>query len=374
MAKKYSEFYAGKKQKKRKPALIISVVALSLAAFLLLLFYGLQKYIVIANDGLHLDIPLLSDGRYTIEVNDEGENVKVYDPVEIKLVTGDVDYSNINATAGENVGEMKAVYIPAAYFTADYVRSEAAALQYGNAIMLEVKPASGALIYDSKVDFAQAYGTSGSADLAALVSELKGGEKEIYMVAELCCLTDNLVPGRNPKVALKDAEGKSYADGSGSWIDPYSADYRRYIADLCKELADMGFDEVVLNGLRLPTLGEGASFVYPGTTKPDANPLTACSGFALSVTRSLKSTDVAVSARLNSDTAFTTGEDAAAGQNAGLFFKIFDRVYYYTDVSAAQTAVESAQQYVELGDVNMRLVPVCYGATPETTCWVFVQG
>ena len=374
MPKINSEFYPGKKQKKRRPAFIISIVLVTLAALALLLFYGLQKYIVITNDGLHLDIPLLNDGKSHIVVNDEGEAVKVYDPVDIELVVGEADYENVKATAGGDINtEIKADYISAGYATADNIRNCAAALEYGNALVIEVKPASGMLIYNSQVEFALAYGTAGSLDLASLVSELKGGEKEIYLVAELCCLNDSTVPDRYPGVALKTSDAENYTDGSGGWIDPYSAEYRKYIVELCKELSDMGFDEICLNGIKHP-VSEGTAFVYPGTTSANAAPLTACSGFALSVTRSLKSIDAAVSVRLNSDTAFQSGEDTAMGQNAELFFKIFDRVYYYVDPSAAASAVESAEKYVTVGDVNLRFVPLCYGSAPDTSCWVFMQG
>ena len=42
MAGNRSEFYRGKR-KKTGPALIVSIVVLSLIAFVVLLFYGLQK-------------------------------------------------------------------------------------------------------------------------------------------------------------------------------------------------------------------------------------------------------------------------------------------------------------------------------------------
>ncbi|MCF0138288.1 MAG: hypothetical protein HUJ66_07995 [Oscillospiraceae bacterium] len=373
MAKRSSEFYPGKKQK-RKPAFILSIVLLTLLALLLLLFYGLQKFIVITNDKLYLDIPLLSDGSSHIEVNDEGSSVRVFDPVSIELVIGEADYTNIKASAGESITTaVKADYISAANLTADNVRNTLAAQQHANALVLEVKPASGILVYDSKTDFAQAYGTGGSLDLAALVQEIKDGERDIYLVAELCCLNDSAVPGRYPGVSLKKADGSNYTDDSGGWIDPYSTEYRKYIADLSKELAGMGFDEICLNGIRHP-VSDGAGFLYPGSSSPSSTPVSACSGFAISVTRSLRNLDAAVSVRLNSDAAFTGGEDAAQGQNAELFFKVFDRVYYYVDASAAVLALDSAAKYVTLGEVRLRFVPMCYGRSPETDCWVFLTG
>lgn len=375
MAKSYSEFYPGKKQKKRRPALIASIVVLTLIAVALLLFYGLQKYIVITNDGLHLDIPMLSGSTSRIEVNDEGQNVRVFTPVEIELIEAEADYGSIKAIAGENLTDaVKAVFIPASRFSADTVRSEAAGLEYGNALVIEVKPNSGALVYNSKVEFAQAYGTAGQADLAALVKEIKDGEKDVYLVAEVNCLIDTLVPGRNPKVALKTADGASFENAEGAWVDPYNAEYRRYIVSLCKELSDMGFDEIELNGVKQPAVEEGTVLVYPSTSNPNVTASAACSGFAMSMARSLKGISAAVSVRLNSDAAFAYGTDEVSGQNAELFFKLYDRIYYYVDSYNAASAIESAQQYVELGDVNLRFVPVCYGSTPDTDCWVFTQG
>ena len=44
------EFYRGK-HKKAGPALIITVIAIIIIVFLVMTFYGLQKYIVVTNDG-----------------------------------------------------------------------------------------------------------------------------------------------------------------------------------------------------------------------------------------------------------------------------------------------------------------------------------
>ena len=60
MASNNQEFYRGKR-KKTGPSLIITIIVLAVIAFVVLLFYGLQKYIVITNDGLSLELPILAD-------------------------------------------------------------------------------------------------------------------------------------------------------------------------------------------------------------------------------------------------------------------------------------------------------------------------
>ena len=68
-----------------------------------------------------------------------------------------------------------------------------------------------------------------------------------------------------------------------------------------------------------------------------------------------------------------SGIDSVTGQNAEVFFKVFDRVYCSTETDSAAGTVSAAERYVELGDINMRLVPMCSGTAPETTSWVLME-
>ena len=85
--------------------------------------------------------------------------------------------------------------------------------------------------------------------------------------------------------------------------------------------------------------------------------------------RSMRSASAALSVQLTSQTAMQSGSDTVTGQNAEIFFKVFDRVYYTSDAAGAADAVSAAERYVSIGDVNMRLVPLCSEA-PSTTSWV----
>ena len=102
-----SEFYRGKR-KKAGPALIVSIVVLSLIAFVVLLFYGLQKYIVVTNSGLHLDLPILAD-KQTTQSGDDGTAVREFETVNAELIVGEPDYSNVRATAGEGAESAVAI-------------------------------------------------------------------------------------------------------------------------------------------------------------------------------------------------------------------------------------------------------------------------
>lgn len=357
-----SEFYKGKR-KKAAPAFIVSIIVLALIAFVILLFYGLQKYIVITNDGLRLDIPLL---REESAVSTDGEKHD-YKTTDAELVVGEPDYSNVKATAGEELSAVNGVYVTAENVTAEALASYAQTYGEGSALVLEVKPASGLLVWNSQNEIAVGYGTAGQLDLAASVSQLK--EKGIYLVASVSCLTDNMLASRYPQMMLMHADGSIFTNEQGSWIDPYNGVYTDYIISLCKELDAMGFDEILLTNVRLPSEAAGA-FMYGSATTGAPTPLTAVSGFALDIARGLKRTDVVLSVQLNSETALQSGEDSANGQNLALLMKVYDRVYCNCTLGGAAASVSAAARFVELGDANMRLVPMVYAQAPETSCWV----
>lgn len=359
-----SEFYKGKR-KKTGPAFLISIVILSIIAFVVLLFYGLQKYLVISNEGITLDIPLLREDS----VDDSGN--KTYKEVDAELTIGDYDYSNVKATAGEGLVAVNASYVPAEKITDEALTGYASSLGAGKGLVLEVKPASGLLVWNSQTDIALGYGTAGEIDLASHVAAMK--DKGIYLVASVSCLADNMIASRYPQTMLMHSNGAIYTDDVGSWIDPHNTAYTEYIIDLCKELSDMGFDEILLTNVRLPSEANG-DFMYGTQTASTPTPVTAVSGFALDIARGLKREDVVLSVRLHSDTALSSGKDSANGQDLALFYKIFDRVYCGCTYSGAPSTLETAKQYISVGDPAMRFVPIVYSAAPETSCWVVTTG
>ena len=356
-----SEFYRGKRRRSG-PAFIISLVVFTLLALTVLLFYGLQKYIVIADSGLRLEIPFLSDGSAS-----SVDNEPVFEKVDAELIIGEPDYSNVKATAGAELTELRALFVPADRINADSINSAAQRIGDGNALMLELKPASGMLAYRSGVDTAVSYGTTGTTELAPIVKSLK--DKGLYLVASISCCVDDTLADRYPRLTLRTDKGSVYRDEVGTWLDPYAPELRSYIAAICAELSDMGFDEVVLTNIRHPSPSDGTKFVYSGSTTGAPTPMSAVSGFALGVTRALRSDGVKLSAMINGADTIPNGKNDANGQNVELFCKIFDRIYCNCTVDGAAAEYERASRFVEYGEAKYRFVPVCYGVAP-TTCWV----
>ena len=353
MAGNRAEFYRGKR-KKTGPALIVSIVVLSLIAFVVLLFYGLQKYIVVTNSGLHLDLPILADTQ-TGQTGDDGSTVREFEAVNAELIVGEPDYTNVRATAGEGLTELKAVLVPAEQVNADSVNAYADSIGKGNTLMLDLKNVTG-----------MGYGTAGTVDLKPIITSLH--EKDIKVAARLCCFVDNTLASRYEQLALHKSTGEAFSDDNGAWLDPSNAIVRDYIVSLCKELDAMGIDEILLNGMRMPET-EGVTYAYSSTTSATPTPQTVISGFAISVTRTLKSMNANLSVQVGSAKAMQS-VDEVTGQSAPLFFKVFDRVYRTSSADTAGDEQKAVKSMIELGELKYRYVPIVYDTLPGTTCWM----
>lgn len=364
MPRSTSEFYRGRR-KKTGPAVIVPIIVLSLIAFVILLFYGLQKYIVITNDGLYLDLPILAD-KQSAQTDDDGIAMREFEQVDAELVVGEPDYSNVKAFAGEGLGELKAVFVPADMVNAQSVETIASGMESGNTVLLDAKTVTGMLVWKSETEIANGYSTSGTVDLKAIVSSLH--DKDIKVAVRLCCFVDNTLASRYSQLALRTSTGIAFSDDNGAWLDPTNTIVRGYITDLCKELSSMGVDEIVLYGMRMPE-AEGATFNYASTTSAEPTPQTAISGFALSIARSMRSCDAKLSVQVNSAAAMQS-LDTATGQSAELFFKIFDRVYRTSSISSAADELKAVEDLVTVGEAKYRYVPMCADGAPDAACWV----
>ena len=65
MARK-QEFYKGRR-KRRNYAIIPSIIIVGLITLIVVLFYGMQKYAVITKEGVSIELPILNEGKTTID-------------------------------------------------------------------------------------------------------------------------------------------------------------------------------------------------------------------------------------------------------------------------------------------------------------------
>ena len=369
------EFYKGRR-KRRNYAFLPFLILLAVFSVVLVLFYGMQKYAVISKDGVSVQLPILGGTGGVSEVDSTGHVVKDFEPVSVPLSFGEADYSYVRTRAGENAPPVRAIFIPAENINSDKIMEYSARLVAGNALMMEMKPRSGVTLWETHTQMAQAYSltmmSETSKALPDIIASLK--EKDIYLVAQISCCIDELLPTRTTAFCIHTEGGMNYRDGLGTWLDAYNLDLRTWIAEMCRELWDLGFDEVVLKDVAHPSLAEAVPLVYTREISTPRSTAAAVCGLAAGVADQLYDRgDKVLSIYCNTREALVR-DDLTTGQNAVLFMKLYDRVYLDTDKFSYPFNVEDIAGNVTVGNVYDRLVPVVINYIPDNTSWILVDG
>lgn len=366
-------FYKGRR-KRRNYLFIPFVILLAIISLGMVTFYGLQKYAVINKDSVSIELPILADKNAVFD--SQGHEIKSFDPVNVSVVLEEPDYSGIEAVAGEKVKPMRAIFVPYTDLNHDKLQEYVGRLNQGNALLLEMKPRSGQLMWESQAEMAVNYGISVPSETTAAIRDFLAEmeEKDIYLAAQISCCIDNLLPTRTSAYTIKNEVGMNYQDEKGLWLDAYNEAVRKYAAQMAQELFDMGFDEVVLADVAHPTLTEPVTLLYTNEISSQRDTSLAVCGFAVSVARQLQDRESGALSIYCDTRPGLVKPDLTTGQDARLFMKLYDRVYLKTDKSAYPYNVEDIQSNVTIGSVYDRLMPVVENYIPsDNSSWVLID-
>lgn len=352
-AKNGREVYRGRRKRLNVLGVVFGAAAV-LILLVIVLFYGLQRYIVFGHDSVSVVLPGAQAGTVDGGSGDDASLTSV----DAALTVDEPDYSSLAATAGEGLSDMIGIFVPASDVSLSSIgRYISVMSSYGaNALVLEVKPVSGQLVWASGSSVAADYSTNGSTDLAQLVAAVRQQREDVYLVAQICCCIDSLLATRSPSTALTVGTGAAYTDEEGAWLNPYSETVSRYIVELCEDLIGMGFDEILLKSLSMPLTDQAMNYNVQLSSTP--TPETAVCGLAMEITNALEAYDVPISAILDT-TSLRDGRASQSGQNTEVFCKLFDRVCTATD-SAWRSNVDLSlfDEYITVGDAAQRYLPI----------------
>ena len=327
---------------KRKYGWLISfVLFLLILAFMagIWVFYDMQKYIVYEKDGLSLD----TDGGIVIEEGgDEDEDILASPVTDAQVVVELPDFSDMKSMVSSDLSDIQALHVAGdnlkvqnlAYYPSLLAESTT---KY-NCLVLHMKGDDGNLSYFSTIDMTNSYGVNGTESLKETLAALK--DYGVWLVAEISCLADSAMAVRNAPISLKNATGGVLSDENGCWLDPYNSTTRGYIVDLMAEMKEMGFDEVLLTNVRLPS-GVVIQYSQPMTAMPDG--VSAVSSMCRHLREQADEIGIYLSAELDG-TALREGKGAEIGQDADFFFKVFDRVYVKSDMDYYTTDTALAME------------------------------
>lgn len=124
-------------------------------------------------------------------------------------------------------------------------------------VILPMKNADGALGYVSALPLAADAGaSSGDPDRNEALRALND-TPGLYTVAQVSCLRDSALVREEPGLSLHRVSGSPWLDESRQgWLDPAQPQVQSYLIGLCRELAQLGFDEILLTDCGFPTQGD----------------------------------------------------------------------------------------------------------------------
>ena len=124
-------------------------------------------------------------------------------------------------------------------------------------VILPMKTADGALGYVSALPLAADAGaSSGDPDRNEALRALND-TPGLYTVAQVSCLRDSALVREEPGLSLHRVSGSPWlGESRQGWLDPAQPQVQSYLIGLCRELAQLGFDEILLTDCGFPTQGD----------------------------------------------------------------------------------------------------------------------
>ena len=231
----------------KRIALILAILVVLLLAAL---FLG-QGFISYTDEGLQINWPF-----------SQQEAPQIPDPGEINVAEGDPGTQpdptqEENEPAAEPQTEADSVLSVPLSALLDGSAAQLAQEAGADGVLVDMKNDQGALGWQSQQALASAVleGVDPSPVNAALTAWNEG---DVYTVARLSCFRDEAL-GSNMEYTLRTSSDYRWRDsGDLHWATPSSENVRGYLIVLMTELAQMGFDEIVLDHFGYPAQADGS--------------------------------------------------------------------------------------------------------------------
>mgnify|MGYP001026306970 FL=1 len=236
-------FVYGSYRGRRSTTDVLKTVALILAVLVVLAVAGVwmaQKYIVYDDGGYHLELPFFQK---------EGP---AQEPEDFRVAV-EPAASQPEETPEEGEPLLAAVTVPLS--AVEDGSAEALAAQAGaNSVLLDMKTDRGQLGFVSQLAMAASAGVNaGQADINRQLQALNSGE--LYTVARLSCFRDHAL-AKDETYAIRTNSGYRWTDPEElRWSSPASQAVQDYLVALMVELAQLGFDEILLDNWGYPAEG-----------------------------------------------------------------------------------------------------------------------
>lgn len=330
--------------------LFVALLVLILIAACAFLF--LQRYITYSDDGsFYLDLPFELDWEIPFLNGESKEPEKTPEPEQdMNLIVdrpseeekdGQEDQTTEeeppeNDPAQEEKNEP---YLPLRLIElGDLPQDEAALIDTltaagADGFVFRVKKDLGKVSYASTVVLADAIeDTAVSYELLARLC----AQEDVYTVASINCFHDSIYAFANMASAgICQSNGYIWyeSDAGGHWLDAEKEAARNYIINFALECAQLGFDELLLDGVQYPIKGKLHKIDYSKNTMGKTEALVL---FLTELEKALEPYGVRVSLRLDEEIVRGLADNTAdSGFDVHAILPLVDAVYVATDDAEA---------------------------------------
>lgn len=237
----------------KKIALVLLVILLVLLAAWACWVLWLQRFVVYTRNGVVFDFES-STVHLASQPPPEPTATVVTFPVEIIY-----DDNPADAVTG-GLHSLSGYYVDTDALLEDFhgVRAALEQLEPGTAVLLDVKSKFGNFYYSTSLAHAPLSDSIDAAAMDELITWLS--QSELYVVARVPAFRDSAFAQANQTAGLALASGALWTDADKCyWLDPANDTVLTNLSQICRELRDLGFDEVVFSDFRFPDSG---SIVY----------------------------------------------------------------------------------------------------------------
>ena len=301
---------------KGKIALIVVLVLVIVASVAVI---WLQDYVVYdADGGAHVALPWQREEAPEEETPPQEVEVTIREPER-----------------PERLAAFSAAAAPmtrAAWQEENLAAAASSGLAY-NAAAVTLKDSAGHICFAAS---GAAAGTVTTAeDTAAALTEVT--ESGRHTIARMSCFLDPIAAKADVEgMGLKNTGGYIFYDGNDlNWLDPSKPAARQYLCGLAAEIAQLGFDEILLTDLSYPTEGKLDKIDYNGADRGESIRL-----FLEELRAALAEYGAALSVELPAET-ILSGRDDTAGLVLADIAPLADRVYAVTTADQIPALTEA---------------------------------
>lgn len=312
--------YHGRSRGRTVLKVLIGVLLVLLVVSIAALFF-LEPYIHYSIDGVRLELPFFQGAEEDPDPPTDTVPIQVATPSPSPTPEPETDY--------------RGVLLPVSALSDGTALTQAEAAG-ATTVLFEMKSIDGTLAFETQSALGTARDTDGGNET---IAQFTAGETET--AAHLSCFRDNALPRTDRSLSIHSSGGNWWDDQQVRWCSPMSERMRSYITDLCRELAELGFDELVLDNCSFPNRGGTSAILSDDNYDPAALTETMETFFQELETALTDYPDIQVSV-VTSLTVLNGGSDGS-GLTLDLLKQYADRVFVEVPEGESIPAIEGLE-------------------------------